>query len=358
MSRIFNFNAGPSTLPLSVLEKCQAEFLDYEGTGMSIIESPHRSPEFDAVINETQRLLRELMGIPDNYSILFLGGGASLQFGMLAMNFIPQGGSADYVVTGTWAKKAHKEATIIANGRVAASSAETNFNRIPTDFDFDANAAFVHTTSNNTIVGTQIWNFPDVGGKHMICDMSSDILSRKVDVNKFSMIYAGAQKNLGPSGVTLAILRDDLAKTANAGLPTMLSYGTHIDKNSMFNTPPVFPIYIIKLVLEWIKEQGGVDVVEATNRKKAELLYKTLDNSDGYYRGTVEIDSRSWMNVPFRLKDEELEKKFIAEAKANGLVGLKGHRSVGGVRVSMYNAMPLEGVQMLVKFMDEFKKNN
>jgi phosphoserine aminotransferase len=358
MPRIFNFNPGPATLPLPALEKARDEFIDYMGTGMSILETSHRAPEFDAVLANTQALIRELLGVPENYHILFLGGGASLQFAMLAMNFIPDGGSADYIDTGTWSTKAIKEAKIIAKCNVAASSEDKNYSYIPDKFNFDPKAAYVHITSNNTIKGTQWHTWPDVGGKPLLCDMSSDIMSRKIDVSKFSMIYAGAQKNLGPSGVTLIILKDEFAATAKEGLPTMLTYKTHISKNSLYNTPPVFPIYMINLVLKWVKAQGGLDAVERINRQKAGMIYAAMDESDGYYRGTAEKSGRSIMNLTMRMADEGLEKKFIAEAKAAGLHGLKGHRSVGGIRASMYNAFPLEGAQKLVEFMKEFRQKN
>ncbi len=359
MSRVYNFSPGPCTLPLPALEKAQAEFVDYNGTGMSIIESSHRGAEFKDVHAEAKALMRRVMGIPDNYHILFLGGGASLQFTMIPQNFIPAGGSADYINTGTWSKKAIKEASIVAEANVAATSEADNFNWIPAqdELQLDPEAAYLHFTSNNTIFGTEFHKFPETD-KPLICDMSSDIMSRPIDVSKFAMIYAGAQKNLGPAGVTVVIIRDDFAKTANSGLPTMLAYDTHIDKDSMFNTPPAYGIYIIKLVQEWIVEQGGLEAIEAVNRQKAELLYGAIDNSGGYYRGTARGDSRSRMNVTIRLSSEELEKKFIAEAATIGLNGLKGHRSVGGIRVSMYNAMPLAGIEKLVGFMDKFKAAN
>jgi phosphoserine aminotransferase len=359
MSRVYNFSPGPCTLPLPALEKAQAEFVDYNSTGMSIIESSHRGAEFKDVHAEAKALMRRVMGIPDNYHILFLGGGASLQFTMIPQNFIPAGGSADYINTGTWAKKAIKEANIVAKGNVAATSEADNFNWIPVqdELQLDPEAAYLHFTSNNTIFGTEFHKFPETD-KPLICDMSSDIMSRPIDVSKFAMIYAGAQKNLGPAGVTVVIIRDDFARTANSGLPTMLAYDTHIDKDSMFNTPPAYGIYIIKLVQEWIVEQGGLEAIEAVNRQKAELLYGAIDTSDGYYRGTARTDSRSRMNVTIRLASEELEKKFIAEAAEIGLNGLKGHRSVGGIRVSMYNAMPLAGIEKLVGFMEKFKAEN
>ncbi|MBL7032940.1 MAG: 3-phosphoserine/phosphohydroxythreonine transaminase [Candidatus Delongbacteria bacterium] len=359
MSRVYNFSPGPCTLPLPALEKAQAEFIDYHNTGMSIIESSHRGAEFKDVHVETKALLRQVLGIPEDYHILFLGGGASLQFTMIPQNFIPAGGSADYINTGTWSKKAIKEANIVAKANVVASSEADNFSWIPSqeEMQFDKNAAYLHFTSNNTIFGTEFHQFPETD-KPLVCDMSSDIMSRPIDVSKFAMIYAGAQKNLGPAGVTVVIIRDDFAKTANKGLPTMLAYDTHIDKDSMFNTPPAFGIYMIKLVLEWLLDQGGLETIEAINRQKAELFYGAVDASEGYYRGTARPDSRSRMNATMRLESEELEKKFIAEAAAIGLMGLKGHRSVGGIRVSMYNAMPLAGIEKLVAFMARFKEDN
>ncbi len=357
MARIYNFNPGPSTLPLTALEKAQAEFTDYKGSGMSVLEISHRSKDFEAILANTKELLRTLLGIPDNYQIIFTGGGASLQFAMLPMNFIPAGGSADYVVTGEWARRAYKEANIIAKGRLAASSEADNFSWLPTPdaWDLDPASAYVHMTSNNTIFGTQYHDFPALQDKNLVCDMSSDIMSHQFDVKKFAMIYAGAQKNLGPAGVTMAIIRDDFAAKANKGLPTMLAYETHIKHDSLYNTPPVFGIYIMQLTLQWVKDLGGLPAIEAINRKKAELVYSAIDGSDGFYRGTVRTDSRSWMNIPFRLTSEELEAAFISEAKQAGLIGLKGHRSVGGIRVSLYNAMTVEGVEKLTAFMKDFK---
>ena len=360
MARVYNFNPGPAALPLSVLQKCQAELLDYPNTGMSIMEMSHRSKEFEQILADTQALFKKLMGLNDSYKILFLGGGASTQFTMIPMNFIPAGGSADYVVTGEWAKRALKEANLVAKGRAAASSEDKNFSYLPDpgSFDLDAKAAYVHITSNNTIFGTQWQTYPAVNGKPLLVDMSSDILCRQVDFSQFAMIYAGAQKNLGPAGVTVVFLRDDLAVTANKNLPTMLSYETHIKNNSLYNTPPVFAIYIIKLMLEWITAEGGVGGIEKINRQKAELLYKTMDDSAGYYRGTVRSDCRSWMNVPLRMASEELETEFLSAAKKEGLIGLKGHRSVGGIRVSMYNAVTLEAIRVLTDFMKEFQKKH
>ncbi|MBD3382119.1 MAG: 3-phosphoserine/phosphohydroxythreonine transaminase [candidate division Zixibacteria bacterium] len=356
--RVYNFNPGPATLPLDALEKAKKEFLDYRDTGMSIIETSHRSPEFEGVLADAQALFKELLGIPDNYHILFMGGGASLQFAMIPMNFIGDGGSADYINTGTWSTKAIKEADIIAKGNVIASSEDKNFCYIPENYNLTDGAAYLHITTNNTIKGTQWHNFPDTGATPLVADMSSDILSYKFDVSKFAMIYAGAQKNLGPSGVTVILMREDFAAKAKEGLPTMLSYGTHIKKNSLFNTPPVFPIYMVKLVLDWVKKQGGLEKVEEINRKKAGMIYEAMDNSDGYYKGTAEVKDRSIMNLTMRMENEELEKKFIAKAKEKGLHGLKGHRSVGGIRASMYNAFPLKGAEKLAEFMEKFKKKN
>jgi phosphoserine aminotransferase len=355
--RVYNFNPGPATLPLPVLEKMQAELTDYMDTGMSILETSHRSPEFKELYAKTKALVRQVAGLSDDYHILFTGGGASLQFAMIPLNFLQDGKSADYINTGTWSKKAIKEAQIVGNVNVAGSSDDKNFSYLPTDLKLSDDACYLHVTSNNTIVGTQWHQFPDSKAP-LICDMSSDIFSRTLPFEKFSMIYAGAQKNLGAAGVTLIILHKDLAAQAKSGLSTMLSYGTHIEKDSMFNTPPCFAIYIVKLVLEWIRDQGGLKAVEKVNDQKQKLLYDTIDSSDGYYKGTTTKDSRSWMNATLRMRDEDIEKKFIAEAKSIGLHGLKGHRSVGGVRVSMYNAMPLAGIEKLVGFMADFRKAN
>jgi len=360
MARVYNFNPGPAALPLPALQRCQAELLEYPGAGLSILEMSHRSKEFEQVLADTQALFKKLMGLSDAFKILFLGGGASLQFTMIPMNFIPAGGSADYVVTGEWAKRACKEANLVAKGRVAASSEDKQFSYLPAAdaLDLDPAAAYVHLTSNNTIFGTQWSAYPDVHGKPLLADMSSDILCRRTDFNRFSLIYAGAQKNLGPAGVTVIFLRDDFADTANKNLPTLLAYETHRKNNSLYNTPPVFAIYMIKLMLEWMESVGGLAAVEKTNQQKAELLYKTIDGSGGFYRGTVRSDCRSWMNVPLRLSSEELEAEFLSAAKKEGLVGLKGHRSVGGIRVSMYNAVSLEAIKVLTDFMKEFQKNH
>ena len=358
MSRIYNFNPGPSTLPLPVLEKCREELTDYRGSGMSVMELSHRSGEFTEIIQNAKQNLRDLLEIPDNYHILFLGGGASLRFAMIPLNFLPPDGGGDYLVTGTWAKKAVKEAQIIGRGNTVASSEETGFDRIPRPEEWrrEPGAAYFHITSNNTIFGTQLQDFPDPGETPLICDMSSDILSRKIPVEKFSLIYAGAQKNLGPAGVTVVILREELAARANKNLPTMLAYSTHVGKESLFNTPPVYPIYVLGLVLEWVKDQGGLAALEERNHRKADLLYNCIDESSGFYRGTAQRDSRSRMNITFRLGNQDLEKNFLSEAASRGLKGLKGHRSVGGIRASIYNAMPVEGVEKLVAFMEEFRR--
>ena len=360
MSRTWNFYAGPATLPPPALERAKADIPDWENTGMSVMETSHRSPEYDAVHYGAMELLTELLGLDDDHQVLFLQGGASTQFAMLPMNFIPEGGSADYINTGTWSQKAIKEANIIASGRIAGSSENEGFSRIPQqdELDLDPNAAYVHLTSNNTIKGTQYHAFPDTGSVPLTADMSSDILWRPFDANRFHLIYAGAQKNIGPSGVTVVIIKKSWLEQANQGLPTMLSYGTYSAKDSLYNTPPTFAIYMVRNVLAWLKENGGLAAMEKTNRAKADLLYSVFAESEGFYRSPVAEDSRSYMNVVFRLPSEDLEAKFVAESKAEGMVGLKGHRSVGGCRASIYNAMPLEGVQTLADFMKEFARSN
>ena len=358
--RVFNFNPGPATLPLEVLEKVQGEFLDYRGTGMSVMESSHRGAEYNEIHNTTISLFRELLSLKDGYKIGFLGGGASSQFAMIPMNFLQSGKTAAYVDTGAWSAKAIKEAKRIGNVDVVASSTDKNNTYVPdlSGIKLGANTAYLHVTSNNTIFGTQYQSFPDTGDVPLICDMSSDILSRRHDFNKFAMIYAGAQKNLGPAGVTVVIIREEMLEKCADNIPLVFTYKTHADKDWLYNTPPAFPVYVVKLVLEWIKGQGGLEAVEKVNMAKKDLIYGTIDANSDYYRGTVREDSRSWMNITMRLPAEELEKKFIAEAKAAGFVGLKGHRSVGGIRVSLYNALPMAGAEGLAKFMEAFKKNN
>jgi len=359
MSRIWNFYAGPATLPRPALERARDELLDWAGTGMSIMETSHRSKEYDQVHHEAMHLILELLGLGDDYTVLFLQGGASTQFAMLPMNFIPPGRSADYVITGSWSEKALKEANIVASGRVAATVAP-EFTRVPRadELDVDPDAAYVHLTSNNTIKGTQFHGFPDTGDVPLVADMSSDFLWAPFDASRFHLIYAGAQKNVGPSGVTVVVLRKDWLESANDRLPTMFKYATHAAKDSLYNTPPTFSIYIVRNVLEWVKAEGGLDAMERRNRKKGDLLYDVIEAHPAFYRCPVEPDSRSYMNVVFRLPSEELEAKFVAEARAAGMVGLKGHRSVGGCRASIYNAMEPTGVQALVDFMERFARDN
>lgn len=357
--RIFNFNAGPAALPQTVLEEIQQEFLDFKGSGMSITEISHRSKWFDDVINDAVARTKRLFNLDDRYKVLFLQGGASMQFCMIPMNFLADGRTADYVNTGTWSTKAIKEAKILGKSiKVAASSEDRNFAYIPKDIAFTPGATYVHITSNNTIKGTQWARFPDTGGVPLIADMSSDIFSRPFDADRFGLFYAGAQKNMGPAGVCMVAVRDDMLALTPDTLPTMLKYTTHADKNSMFNTPPCFAIYTVQLVLKWLEETvGGLDEMAQRNQQKADLLYNLMDESD-FYNGTADKDSRSLMNVTFRLPDEGLEKKFVAEATEAGFGGLKGHRSVGGCRASIYNATSVEAVQALVDFMKTFQSRN
>jgi phosphoserine aminotransferase len=357
--RIHNFNAGPAVLPLPVLEEIQAEFLDFKGSGMSITEVSHRSKWFGEVIEEATTRVRRLLKLDDSFRVLFIQGGASLQFCMIPMNLLPDGQSADYINTGTWATKAIKEARIQGKAiNVVASSEDKNFSYIPKEISFGRDAAYAHITSNNTIKGTQWTSFPDTGGVPLISDMSSDIMSRPFTPTPFGLIYAGAQKNLGPAGATLVIIRQDMLERVPQGLPTMLKYTTHVDHNSMFNTPPCFAVYTVQLVLKWLEETiGGLEKMEEVNREKAGLLYRVIDESE-FYRGTAEKEGRSLMNVTFRLPSEDLEKQFVQQALEHGLGGLKGHRSVGGCRASIYNATTLEAVKALVGFMDEFARKN
>ena len=359
-NRVYNFNPGPSTLPLEVLQTAQAELLDYKGTGMSVMEISHRSPEYDEINNQAISLVKNLMGLGDNYHVIFVGGGASTQFAHIPLNFLTEDKVAAYVDTGTWSTKAIKEAQNLGNVHLAASSKDGGYTYVPmgNEIDYPNDTAYLHLTSNNTIKGTQYHEFPDSGSVPLICDMSSDILSHQVDFNQFAMFYAGAQKNLGPSGVTLVVLRDDMLGRINNGLPTIFDYRTHAEKKSLFNTPPSFTIYVVKLILEWIQGQGGLKAVEDNNRKKKDIIYNLIDANPDYFRAPVRENSRSWMNIVLRLSSEELEQQFILEAKAEGLIGLKGHRSVGGIRVSLYNAMTLEGAEKVAGFMDNFRRNN
>ena len=361
--RVFNFNAGPATLPLPVLEEVQAEFLDYQGSGMSIIESSHRSPEYSAVHDEAIALLHELLGISDDYQVMFVGGGASTQFFTVPMNLLQGRRKADYIRTGTWAKKAIKEAELFGDIHVAGNSEndEGKFNYCPdqSQLDLRDGTVYLHFTSNNTIAGTQYHTFPKpVPGSFLVADMSSDMLWRKFDATDFGVFYAGAQKNLGPAGVTLVIMRKDVLERCADGLPTMVSYKTHAGKNSLFNTPPDFSIYVFGKVLRWLKGLGGLEGMEQQNREKAALVYGAIEGNPDFYRSPIEKDSRSVMNIVWRCPSEELEAKFVAEAKQNGMVGLKGHRSVGGCRASVYNAHPMEGAQALAAFMNDFAQKN
>jgi phosphoserine aminotransferase len=358
--RAYNFNAGPAALPLEVLQQAQEQFVDYQGIGMSIMEISHRSKEYEQVNDETQQLLAELLELPAGYKVLFLQGGASTQFTMIPMNLLTSGKVGSYVMTGSWAEKAYHEAQLLGEVAIAASSKEGSLLNMPSlrEIQYNPNAAYLHMTSNETIAGTQFSDFPDTGDVPLIGDMSSDILSRKFDASKFSLIYAGAQKNLGPSGVTIAIVREDLLKAAPKNLPTMLSYSTYVKNNSLYNTPPVYSVYIVNLVLKWIKNSGGLAAMEKRNREKTDLIYQTIDASGGFYEGMAEKASRSIMNLTFKLQNEELENRFIKESEQNGFVGLKGHRSVGHLRASTYNAVPYESCRALAEFMADFQKRN
>ena len=356
--RIWNFNPGPATLPLPVLEKMKADLPNYMGTGMAVMELSHRSKQYAEIHAEAQSMMRELFNIPENYKTLLLQGGASTQFYMIPMNFLSEGQTGDYVNTGAWSKKAIKEGKLFGNVNVAGSSEDENFTYIPKDLNLDPNAKYVHITSNNTIAGTQWTTFPDTGGVPLMADMSSDIMSKKIDINRFGLIYAGAQKNLGPSGVTAVIIRDDLVEKGKDDIPTMTKYKTHAEKDSLFNTGPTYSVYILKLVLEHVKNMGGLDAVENVNKEKGDLLYGTIGANSEFFRCPVKEDSRSIMNAVFRLPTEDLEAKFVADGLAVGFGGLKGHRSVGGIRVSMYNAMPLAGIQALTDFMKDFAHKN
>lgn len=360
VERVYNFNPGPAVLPLEVLEEAQRDLVALPGVGMSVLEISHRSKTFDEILAGAEADLRALIGIPSNYQVMFLQGGASLQFTMVPMNLLPKDGAADYIVTGHWAQVALKEARKLGKVNLAGSTEAENFSRIPRpeELKLDPAAAYVHFTSNNTIYGTEWAKEPEVGAVPLVCDASSNALSRRIDIRKYALLYAGAQKNMGPAGVTTVILRDDLLARVPGGLPAMLDYKLQAEKKSVYNTPPVFAIYILRLVCRWLLSIGGLAEIERRNREKADLLYDAMDSSGGFYRGTAETGSRSRMNVTFRLPSEELEKKFVPEAAAQKLVGLAGHRTVGGMRASIFNAFPLEGVQALVGFMKEFQRKN
>jgi phosphoserine aminotransferase len=359
MSRVYNFSAGPAVLPEEVLTEAAAEMMDYRGTGMSVMEMSHRSKAYQAIIDEAEADLRDLMNIPDNYKVLFLQGGASQQFAMIPMNLM-KNGIADYIITGQWAKKAWQEAQMYGKANAVASSADKTFSYIPdcSDLPISEDADYVYICENNTIYGTKFWQLPNTKGKLLISDVSSCFLSEPVDVSKYGMIYGGVQKNIGPAGVVIAIIREDLiSEDVLPGTPTMLRYKTHADNGSMYNTPPAYGIYICGKVFKWLKKQGGLAAMKAYNEKKAAILYDFLDGSKMFH-GTVEKKDRSLMNVPFVTGDKDLDAKFVKEAEAAGFKNLKGHRTVGGMRASIYNAMPEEGVSRLVEFMADFEHKN
>lgn len=357
--RVHNFYAGPATLPLPVLERAREEFLDFAGTGMSVLEISHRSKQYDKVHQESMALVKELMGLKDDRKVLWLQGGASSQFYMVPLNLQLPGKKAQYVNTGAWSKKAIKEGKFYGEVDVIASSDEENFSYIPQDVEFADDLAFAHITGNNTIFGTE-WHYsPKVPDDvPLVADLSSNLMDKVEDFNKYGVIYAGAQKNLGPAGVTLVVVREDLLERVPEATPTMQKWSTHAGKDSLFNTGPVFPIYMCNLSLNYLKEQGGIAAVEAKNREKAKILYDMIDGSGGFYKGHAREDSRSLMNITFNLPKEELEKQCVAEGLERDLIGLKGHRSVGGMRASIYNAMTLEGVKALAEFLKEFQANN
>ena len=359
MGRIYNFSAGPAVLPEEVLKEAADEMLDYRGTGMSVMEMSHRSKAYEEIITTAEKDLRELMGIPDNYKVLFLQGGASQQFAMIPMNLM-KNKKAAYIITGQWAKKAYQEAQIYGEAVAVASSADRTFSYIPdcSDLPIPEDADYVYICENNTIYGTKFWKLPDTKGKTLVADVSSCFLSEPVDVEKYGVIYGGVQKNIGPAGVVICIIREDLiTEDVLPGTPTMLRYKIHADNNSLYNTPPAYGIYICGKVFQWLKRKGGLTAMKEYNEKKAKILYDFLDESK-LFKGTVEKKDRSLMNVPFVTGNEELDAKFVKEAKAAGFENLKGHRTVGGMRASIYNAMPIEGVEKLVAFMREFEAKN
>lgn len=359
MARVYNFSAGPSTLPVPVLEQAAAEMLDYQGSGQSVMEMSHRSKVFDKIIKDAEALMRELYNVPDNYKVLFLQGGASAQFSAIPLNFMNGSGKADYIITGQWAKKAFQEAQKYGDVKGAASSADKTFSYIPKTKpeDFRDDVDYVYICMNNTIYGTVYKELPPVGDKVLIADISSCALSEPLDISKFGMVYFGAQKNVAPAGLVVAIIREDLLGNARDITPVMMNYKVQADADSLYNTPPCWTIYICKLVLEWIKELGGLEAMKERNEKKAKILYDFLDSSE-MFKGTVVPEDRSLMNVPFVTGDEELDAKFVKEATDAGFVNLKGHRTVGGMRASIYNAMPIEGVEKLVEFMKKFEEEN
>lgn len=359
MSRVYNFSAGPAALPTEVLEQAQAEMLDWHGSGMSVMEMSHRGKDYMSIAAKAEADLRELMSIPENYKVLFLQGGASSQFAMVPINLLNGKKSADYLLTGQWSKKAVAEAKRYGDVNLVADTSDSHFTTVPDEADlkFDPDAAYVHYTPNETIVGVEFPYIPDTGDVPLVADMSSTILSRHIDVSKFGVIYAGAQKNIGPAGLTIVIIREDLIGNANPAMPIMLDYKTHADNDSMYNTPPTYSWYLAGLVFARVLKLGGMSAVEEVNKRKAEKLYKAIDDS-AFYSNPVDVSCRSWMNVPFILANADLDAAFIEQAAAKGLMTLKGHRSVGGMRASIYNAMPEEGVDALIAFMQEFERAN
>lgn len=361
MRRVHNFNAGPATLPLPALELAQRELLDFEGSGMSILEHSHRGKQYDAVHEEALSLVKKLLEVPDSHHVLFMQGGASHQFALVPLNLLPHGKSADYVLTGGWSERAFEEAERVGTARIACTTAENGrYARIPKarELDLRRDAAYVHITSNNTLFGTQWFDFPDTGDVPLVADMSSDFMWRKFDVSKFALVYAGAQKNVGPSGLAVVLARKDLVEAGRRDIPKIFRYETHADARSLYNTPPTFSIYLVRNVLRWIDQQGGLDAIEKVNREKGRVLYGVLDELAGFYRCPVAREDRSLMNVVFRLPTEALEAKLVAEAKEHDIVGIKGHRSVGGIRVSTYNAVSLASVTALAEFLREFARAN
>ncbi|HZH14823.1 MAG TPA: 3-phosphoserine/phosphohydroxythreonine transaminase [Archangium sp.] len=360
--RVINFNAGPAGLPLPALERARDELLDFQGSGMSIMEHSHRGKEYESVHGEAISLLTELLGIPDTHQVLFLTGGASQQFAQVPMNFLPPGASADYLMTGVWSEKAYDEAKLVGQARIAATTVlpDKRYARVPRqdELQLDPKAAYVHLTSNNTIYGTQWHRWPEVGDVPLVADMSSDFLWEPMDVSRFAFIYAGAQKNLGPSGVLIAVARKDFIARGRKDIPKIFRYSTHAENNSLYNTPPTLAIYLCRNVLAWVKQVGGLAQLEKWNREKGELLYGALDKHAGFYHAPVERESRSYMNVVFKLPTPELDDRFVAEAKKAGMVGLKGYRTMGGIRASIYNAVTVDHVRALVSFMEEFVRKN
>lgn len=357
MKRKFNFSAGPSTLPVQVLEEIQREIVNFRGSGMSLIEASHRGAEYEAVHNECIENIRTLLEVPANYQVLLLGGGATLQFGMVPLNLLQyagEGSTADYVISGVWAKKAHQDASKLGNTHIAYDGASSNYTTLPEKISMSESPVYLHITSNETIGGLRWVDWPDTGTVPLVCDMSSDIMSRPVPVEKFGIIYAGAQKNLGPAGVTVVIVRDDVLQNSATELPAYLRYSVHAESNSLYNTPPVFSIYAMNLVLRWVKKQGGVKKMQELAEQKADLIYSAVSESGGFYTTPVDPKYRSLMNVVFQIADASLDSTFIEEAAKHGMVGLKGHRSVGGLRASLYNAMPVSGAEALADFMRSF----